>query len=547
MTIRSFVRRNTRDVIRAFVNTIRDLTPARRMRLAAEASHRAVAEDSLRDFALSSSASFGGMALVECTWDNPNFWYRYSLVRTALGLAKGREIGIVGRNRTDRCHRSCLNLGMAGTVSYPHLLNVAEKAEAYRRARQLVNSAKDPGDILAWELPHGVPADAIIYDGLLKRQRNAVVDLKHPDIEAHVAEALVEIESAARVLDLYRPNHVLVSHAANFFSASLGAIAAARGIPCTLLFGQFGVPRFVRLLQPTDIYDFMDKPDGEDLDNISSVKGETLAALGRAYLAKRLGGNCDDVGSRYAYACRTERIDRDGICRYFGFDPAKPLISVYAGNWFDFPHTCGMTQYRDFLDWLEVTVNAATANSDVNWLFKAHPCDDWYGGITLSDLMGHEPVAHVRQMPKSWNGADLINSLDGLVCFHSTAGIEFAANGKPVMVADRGWYHDTRFVLWPRTRQEYLDNLAREWWLHFDMKETRQRAEIFAGWYFGCPAWQSNLMLRDDSFGADLYVDIPHLLKADVDQEVATLRRWFSSTARRYHTFKMAEAETFAV
>lgn len=136
-----------------------------------------------------------------------------------------------------------------------------------------------------------------------------------------------------------------------------------------------------------------------------------------------------------------------------------------------------------------------------------------------------------------------------LVCCRpgQVPGSGFAANVKPMMVADRGWYHDSLFVPWTLTRQEYLDNLARGLWFNFGLTETRQRAEIFPGWYFGFPSWSSDIIMRDELFGVDFYQDIPNLLKADVERDVATKRSWFTSTARRYNTFKMVEAETFVV
>ena len=36
----------------------------------------------------------------------------------------------------------------------------------------------------------------------------------------------------------------------------------------------------------------------------------------------------------------------------------------------------------------------------------------------------------------------MIENADALVTYHGTSALEYASLGKPVMVADRGWYHD---------------------------------------------------------------------------------------------------------
>ena len=52
----------------------------------------------------------------------------------------------------------------------------------------------------------------------------------------------------------------------------------------------------------------------------------------------------------------------------------------------------------------------------------------------------------------------VIEKSDGLVTYHGTSAIEFAAMGKPVMVTDKGWYHDCGFVKFPKSKKEYLKN-----------------------------------------------------------------------------------------
>jgi hypothetical protein len=236
------------------------------------------------------------------------------------------------------------------------------------------------------------------------------------------------------------------------------------------------------------------------------------------------------------------------MARHFGWDPGRPIVAVYTSNWFDYPHFVGMSNFRDFLDWLGATLAAAREVEDVNWLFKGHPADAFYGGITLSDLMPASVAPHVRLAPPEWSGADVRTHVDALVTYHGTAGVEFGAIGKPVLLADRGWYHDCGFALWSRSRQEYLAALRRPWWQELDLERTRRNGRIFAGWSFASPAQQDGLFLSDDSGQWRNYAAVPALLddnRETIEPEMMMIRRWFLATAPHYHTFKMGQVDSY--
>src|SRR5262249_8527364 len=176
-----------------------------------------------------------------------------------------------------------------------------------------------------------------------------------------------------------------------------------------LLYGNYGVPRFVKATAVGDLYDTTDRPKGEDLDVLTAARQEALAAAGRAYLDTRLSGRTDDMGARYAYQKASARVSRVTLVEKFGWDPDPPIVGVYASNWFDFPHPCGMRHFRDFLDWTEATLSVAQRERRVNWLFKAHPCDQWYGGVTLAELMpALDAHGHVQLVPTDWNGSTVL-------------------------------------------------------------------------------------------------------------------------------------------
>lgn len=493
-----------------------------------------------------SSACLSGKLLIDAMWDNPNYWLRLATVRAALGSRHGKEVGIIGVHRQRQVSRTLENLGIAQTVRWE--THAPKRADVHAQAATLCREARTPGDILKWDLPYGFPPE-LVYDGILKRQRKASVDVEHPEFRTHVEDALIAIQTANRVVESIAPDHVILSHAINFDFGALAWAAVRRDIAATLIFGMFGGARFVKLTDPKDLFDLMDFPEGPTLDSLESGASENLAQLGRENIAARFHGDTNDIGAQLAFGARGTTLDGKRIRDAHGWDDSRPVIAVYAANWFDFPHYFGMRNFRDFLDWLETTIDAASNNPDVCWLFKSHPCDAWYGGITLAELVGNDYPNNIAMVPDDWNSADLLAAIDGLVTVHSTGAVEAAALGKPVLVADRGWYHACGFVHWAQSRDAYLEALATPWWESLDIRSTSRRAQMFAGLYLGKPSWQGDFVTEDDSRQDDLYEAMPALLAnnaAEIDREIATLRDWFINPARRYHTFKMLrEAATY--
>ena len=126
----------------------------------------------------------------------------------------------------------------------------------------------------------------------------------------------------------------------------------------------------------------------------------------------------------------------------------EPVIVIYTHCWFDCPHAFGMDRFRDFEDWVLTTYKSIIENTNFIWLFRAHPGEDWYGGITLKDILPKDLPDHIFILPKQLSGKSVMKIASGLITYHGTSAIEYASCGKPVIVADKGWYHQADFVIY---------------------------------------------------------------------------------------------------
>lgn len=478
--------------------------------------------------------------LIDGHFLNPGYFYRLQIFRAAVGSRFGEEHAFIWRYKMAECQRALGALGIQNIQLY-----FPEPDPRFRsQAKRLFQSIRSVRDLLNLAFPYEVPA-SFLYDDILKRQRLASVNLDDPMVEYHIWEFLSSIHAAANLLEKVNPDLVAMSHSVLMQCAPISWLAAKKKIPVVTLFGNYGLPRFWRIDKPEDIYYGMDRPGSSDLDLLSLSRADELRSIGEQYLEKRFSGQTNDIGGRMAFA------DSGSYASKLPPAKAKPIIAVYASNWFDFPHALGMDYFDDFLDWIKLTLQAAIDNPSVQWIFRAHPCDRWYGGITLQDLIPGMLPSHVKLLSDDISGSDIMNIADALVTYHGTAGIEFASLGKPVLVSDRGWYHDCGFAVFPKSREHYLKLLGEDWYKQVDTLSIKERAKIFAGWYFCCPSWQAEFTLPDDSDRRNQV----RLLKGDflsssnqaIGMEVALVREWLKSGTRGYHTFKMAKADAYAL
>ena len=52
------------------------------------------------------------------------------------------------------------------------------------------------------------------------------------------------------------------------------------------------------------------------------------------------------------------------------------------------------------------------------------------------------------------------------------------------MVADKGWYDHAEFTLNPKSRNDYINLLSKDWTLNIDKEKIARNAKIFVGFIF---------------------------------------------------------------
>ncbi|MBO8230547.1 MAG: hypothetical protein JJ841_004015 [Prochlorococcus marinus CUG1432] len=452
---------------------------------------------------------------------------------------KGREIGYIWNYNQKECTAFLKYSGIKNIKKIPNKINnlIIEKAKL------LFEDLNCAEDILKIKLPNKVPSKHL-YDYILKKQMAGKVNIKDKNLIFYIAQYIQSIEFAVELIKEIKPKMIFMSHPISVQCSPLCWIGSQNGIKVFTLFGQYGVPRYFKFEKPEDIFIGIDRPMKKDLNKLNNSQKNLLHDIGNKYIENRLSGTpLDDLSGKLAYNCKIKNISE-----IIKNKKNKPIVAVYASCWFDCPHIYGMDRFRDFQDWILTTFNEAVKNKNYIWLFRSHPADEWYGGTKLTDILPKKLPNHIFILPTEISGKSVFDISDGLITYHGTAGIEFAAKGKPVLIADKGWYHHANFTIFPISREEYIYFLSENWLSKINLKESSFNAKIFAGFYFCKPSWQKNFFIPDDfnkeknkkmiSFNIDNKQNL-------INKEVSYMKKWIESDISGYHTYKMLNTDSY--
>tara|TARA_A100001035_G_C27786500_1_gene504695 strand:+ start:1424 stop:3040 length:1617 start_codon:yes stop_codon:yes gene_type:complete len=498
--------------------------------------HKKLNKISEQKFKFKNKAKF----IVDGHFFNFGYFFRLQLLRAATESYKGDELGLISNYNQQRCKNFLKNTGISSIRKIPSFV----PSDTLFEANKIYKKIKKSEDILEIRFPHNTPSKQF-YDYVLKKQMLASVNIEDENIPYYIAEYIESIRFAEKLIEDNNPQKIFMSHGISIQCTPLCWLASKKNIDVFTLFGNFGVPRFLRFNNQKDINLGFDTASKNDLEKLNNNQINLLHEVGKKYINKRLLGKTNDVGGQWAYDNELKDMN-DFIKNKNG----KPVIVIYTHCWFDCPHAFGMDRFRDFEDWVLTTYKSILENTNFIWLFRAHPGEDWYGGITLKDILPKDLPDHIFILPKQLSGKSVMKIASGLITYHGTSAIEYASCGKPVIVADKGWYHQADFVIYPKSRSDYVNLLSKNWFLDIDQEKIKRNAKIFAGLYFCCPTWQKRLIMPHDINQKEIKDIILDSLESKSDiisYEIQNIKKWIDSNALGYHIFNMLNANEYSL
>ena len=132
-------------------------------------------------------------------------------------------------------------------------------------------------------------------------------------------------------------------------------------------------------------------------------------------LNKRQENLVNDINVRFAYSKKNKL---DNFRKNLNSNKnIKVLVASHA--WFDFPHSFGMKNFDNYYDFILTTYEIAKITPSIEWYFKPHPTESWYGGFQLKDLI-KDDFKNISITNDNCSTSEIMNLCDVVITVHGT-------------------------------------------------------------------------------------------------------------------------------
>lgn len=127
--------------------------------------------------------------------------------------------------------------------------------------------------------------------------------------------------------------------------------------------------------------------------------------------------------------------------------------------------TLGRTVFsRSMTEWIEQVIPFFANRSEIQLVVRIHPAETWTVGPSVAEIISKvlpELPSHIHLIgsKEQINTYDLMEIADLALVYTTTAGVEMAAHGIPVMVSGKATYRKRGFTIDADTWEEYFQKL----------------------------------------------------------------------------------------
>lgn len=469
-------------------------------------------------------------AVVELFWKNPNHIFRLWLVCRALSEIHYTEVIIV------IWKRDLFTKIMMKWLKKAKFIEVEKsiKKQDYEKSKNILKKVKNYNDFLKLRLEDSIPS-YIIYDTILK-------DLRHP---SPVFDKEYLIKALASFLSIYnqvnkiikheRPEIIFTSHAWKNEFCSLIFSGIKHDIPVLHI---TSFCEGLRIKKINNILDFKTPVDYLEYNLFSKLKYKQqnfFIENGFKELNKRQENLVNDINVRYAYSKKNKL---DNFHKNLSSNKnIKVLVASHA--WFDFPHSFGMKNFDNYYDFILTTYEIAKTSPNIEWYFKPHPTESWYGGFQLKDVI-KDKFKNISITNDNCSTSEIINLCDVVITVHGTIALEAGICKKLIICADNNYFKNWPFVKTATSKSNYINLLN-------DLKRFKQNEnsnyKLAAACLYGSlssPSYSNSkprLRFYCDSLGLNLVNKINDTLNqetTEIENEINRLSNWIENGYTSY-------------
>ncbi len=334
-----------------------------------------------------------------------------------------------------------------------------------RRLRE-ATPAPDPEALIheTWEgLPSGYHASASLARFYRGAEDAATREEGRGLAREFFAAAKVSALAARGLLEALSPDRVLTTHRQFLETGPLHGLCRMRGVPVVDWMTGFADGGYYYAACPPDpIEDALIMPQAEwetVIAEAEGLSGETLKRELADYFAPVRASGPWGVFENAPQ-------DADSLRTALSLDPDKPVWGIFPHVRWDVTFTPGSVFFKDADDWLRLTIERAADLPRIQWVIRCHPAERLDGTIKGAAASVREWFPTLPDNLRLVTGGaintyGLLEVLDGAVVIRSTAGIDAALAGKPVITGGVGHYAGRGFTRDGANLEDYAGHLAR--------------------------------------------------------------------------------------
>ena len=169
--------------------------------------------------------------------------------------------------------------------------------------------------------------------------------------------------------------------------------------------------------------------------------------------------------------------------------------------------------FDGMVDWVFSVIDYFASKPDKQLVIKAHPVENTNGVPVTKQSIGSQIAMHMPELPSNIYFIEpdaeislyqLMPSVDAVLVYTSTVGLEMACEGKPVVTCAKSVYRDMGFTFDPDSKDGYfrvLDSLVADDYVYADSGNNRKLARKFFYLYF--LRYYSSLNLFSHSYSGE--------------------------------------------
>jgi len=304
------------------------------------------------------------------------------------------------------------------------------------------------GDILIGDL---------IYDSIIRHNPGLYTINKIQGLNSFriILRAFAILYANEEIIERYKPTHLVTSH---MVYAEFGLLARqASYVGCEVHLKDMSV--YYKYKDYSTIHEHYLSVNQSDFE--LALKDEEVLKQSQMYFERRLAGNVNELDVKNAFQGKRSYTKDELFLRCTGSENNRKLsIVVFAHAFSDAPHVGKGMIFKDYFEWLHVTLSQLSKVDKYNVFVKEHPGSYLYGesGV-VEQLIERIGSSSIFLLPSDLNTSSIRELSDVVITAQGTAGLEFSALGKPVLTAGETYYLKGGISKFATSKTSYIECL----------------------------------------------------------------------------------------